>query len=140
MESETRNVSVFRARMSALADVEHFVHDVCTRTGVARDLRLKLSLLVEELFTNTVRHGYGRDTDEEIVLAIEASPGRLTLTYEDTAPPHDPFTPRATAADPSTPVEAEVGGVGLRLVAGMSRAEYRYADGRNRISLSIEAP
>jgi serine/threonine-protein kinase RsbW len=138
MASEPREIRVFHARMSALPDLEHFLSGVCARMGVPRELHLKLSLLVEELFTNTVRHGYGKDTDHEVTLAIQGSPDRIVLTYEDAAPRHDPFTFRPAASDPVSPSEPGVGGVGLRLIAGMSTPEYRYADGRNRISLVIE--
>jgi anti-sigma regulatory factor (Ser/Thr protein kinase) len=133
MESSNPDARVFPARMSALPDIEEFLAGVCARHGIPRDLRSRLSLLVEELFTNTVRHGHGRDSDEPVALALEAAPGRLTVTYEDTAPPHDPF-----AAPPrSAPGDTQIGGVGLRLIAAMSSPEYRYANGRNQISLVI---
>jgi serine/threonine-protein kinase RsbW len=133
MQRADRHTQVFPARMSALPAIEQFVAEVCVRGGIARDARFRLSVLVEELFTNTVRHGHARDTDEPVVLALETAPGRVTLTYEDTAPPHDPFSasPRSTAAD-------AVGGVGVRLIAGMSTPEYRYTDGKNRIRLAMD--
>lgn len=133
MEGSGRDVRVFPARMSALPDIERFLAWVCSRHGISGDTRSRLSLLVEELFTNTVRHGHGKDSDEPVVVALAAEPGRLTLTYEDTAPPHDPFTASPRAA----PADTALGGVGLRLIAAMSSPEYRYADGRNRISLVI---
>ena len=131
--SGNRHVGVFSARLSALPQIQQFIADVCARCGLSRESHLRLSLLVEELFTNTVRHGHGRDTDEPVVLVLEAAPGRMTAIYEDTAPPHDPF-----ATPPSPSVEEKVGGVGLRLIAGMSTPEYRYAEGKNRISLVMQ--
>jgi serine/threonine-protein kinase RsbW len=118
--------------MSALPDIERFIVEVCEACGVARESRFRLAVLIEELFTNTVRHGHAGDTDEPVVLVLQPSPGRMTAIYEDTAPPHDPF-----ATSPSPTVEGKVGGVGLQLIAGMSRPEYRYANGKNRISLVL---
>jgi anti-sigma regulatory factor (Ser/Thr protein kinase) len=135
METGNRHTRVFPARMSALPEIDEFIADVCVRSGLARESRFRLSVLVEELFTNTVRHGHGRDTDEPVVLVLETVPGRMTAIYEDTAPPHNPF---AASSPPST-ADANVGGVGVRLIAGMSTPEYRYADGRNRICLVIDA-
>jgi anti-sigma regulatory factor (Ser/Thr protein kinase) len=131
MDTGNRHIRVFPARLSALHEIERFIVEVCVQGGVAREARFRLSVLVEELFTNTVRHGHARDTDEPVVLELETAPGRLTVTYEDTAPPHDPFT------TPSRPASGEgaVGGVGVQLIAGMSTPEYRYAEGKNRITL-----
>jgi serine/threonine-protein kinase RsbW len=134
METDNRHTRVFPARLSALPEIEQFIADVCMESGLAREPRFRLSLLVEELFTNTVRHGHGRDTDEPVVLVLETAPGRITVIYEDTAPAHDPFA----ASGPRSPADATVGGVGLLLIAGMSTPEYRYEDGKNRISLAIE--
>jgi anti-sigma regulatory factor (Ser/Thr protein kinase) len=136
MDRVDPDVGVFPARLSALPDIEAFLAGASARHGLARDVRMRLSLLVEELFTNTVRHGHGKDTDEPVVVALKPEPGRLTVTYEDTAPPHDPFTPPPRPASD----EPRVGGIGLLLIAALSRPEYRYADGRNRISLVIPAP
>jgi anti-sigma regulatory factor (Ser/Thr protein kinase) len=135
METGGRHSRVFPARLSALPAIEAFIDDVCAGSGLGRESAFRLSVLVEELFTNTVRHGHGRDTDEPVALALEAAPGRMTAVYEDTAPPHDPFAARRTPC-----AEGGVGGVGLRLIASMSSAEYRYADGKNRIRLVIETP
>jgi anti-sigma regulatory factor (Ser/Thr protein kinase) len=69
-------------------------------------------------------------------LDCEVAPGRITLVYEDTGPPHDPFAAVASP-DPGAGVQDRpVGGLGLLLVSAMARhVEYRRADDRNRISL-----
>ena len=99
---------------------------------------LRLTLLVEELFTNTVVHGHGIDTDEPVYLAFEIQPGSIALTYEDTAHPYDPFA-RVRVPDDSLGVEERpVGGLGVALVAAIAeRVEYARVGGKNRISLVI---
>jgi anti-sigma regulatory factor (Ser/Thr protein kinase) len=91
---------------------------------------------VEELFTNTVVHGHGADSDAPVRLECEVAPGRITLVYEDTGPPHDPFAAVATP-DPDADVQDRpVGGLGVLLVSAMARhAGYRRAADWNRISL-----
>ena len=64
--------------------------------------------------------------------STETAPGRMTATYEDTAPPHNPFAARAPSA-----AGTAIGGIGLLLVAGMTIPEYRYTAGKNHISLVI---
>lgn len=109
---------------------------MCAAAGLDRVMCLRVTLLVEELFTNTVVHGHGTDSDAPVRLDCDVAPGRVTLVYEDTGPPHDPF---AAVASPDPAVDVQdrpVGGLGVLLVAAMARQfEYRRADDRNRISL-----
>ena len=131
---------VFPARRDALPLVEAFLTEVGERAGLSREACLRMTLLVEELFTNTVVHGHGADSDAPVRLDFEVAPGRISLVYEDTGPPHDPF---ATVATPDPGVEVQdrpVGGLGVLLVSAMAReVEYRRAGDRNRISLVIGA-
>jgi serine/threonine-protein kinase RsbW len=124
---------VFPARMEAFAGVRGFIEDVCLAAMFGRDDCAKLVLLIEELFTNTVLHGHGGDSDASVRLELEVGDGGIALTYEDTAPPHDPFRARRPAT--AGPLEDRpVGGLGVILVTNMAeRVEYSYADGRNRI-------
>jgi serine/threonine-protein kinase RsbW len=120
--------------------VEAFLADVCAAARLDRDGSLRVTLLVEELFTNTVTHGHRGDSDAPVSLRCEVEPGRIALLYEDTGPPHDPFAEIADP-DPSASVEDRpVGGLGVLLVSAMAReAEYRRIGGCNRISLVIDA-
>ena len=127
---------IFPARRDALPQVEAFLGEVCEAAGLDRAMCLRVTLLVEELFTNTVVHGHGADSDAPVRLDCEVAPGRVTLVYEDTGPPHDPFAAVARP-DPDADVQDRpVGGLGVLLVSAMARhVEYRRADDRNRISL-----
>ena len=102
---------------------------------------LRLTLLVEELFTNTVVHGHGTDCEAPVDLAFAIKPGSIALTYQDTARPYDPFA-RVRVPDDSLAVEERpVGGLGVALVAAIAeRVEYTRAEDRNRISLVIPIP
>ena len=102
---------------------------------------LRLTLLVEELFTNTVVHGHGTDTEAPVYLAFEIRPGSIAVTYEDTARPHDPFARVRVPDDTASVEERPVGGLGILLVAAIAeRVEYAHVGGRNRISLVIPTP
>lgn len=129
----------FPARRDALPQVEAFLAEVCAAAGLARDGCLRVTLLVEELFTNTVVHGHGGDSDAPVRLHCEVEPGRIALLYEDTGPPHDPFAAVA-GPDPAAEVEDRpVGGLGVLLVSAMAHeAEYRRIGDCNRISLVID--
>jgi serine/threonine-protein kinase RsbW len=126
----------FPARMEAFPAVRSFIEEMCRAATFGRDDCAKLVLLIEELFTNTVMHGHGGDSDASVRLACEIAGGRIALAYEDAAPPHDPFASWRPPDEGSTVEERPVGGLGVVLVAGMAeRVEYSYAGGRNRISV-----
>ncbi len=136
----SREAGVFPARMAALARVVELVEAVCAAAGFVRQDCFRLTLIVEELFTNTVRHGHGGDSDELVALAFEIQERRVVLTYEDTAPPYDPSL-RARAPDITVqPGPRPEGGLGLALVGQMAEdLAYSRADGRNRLSLAVRA-
>jgi len=135
-----RHSRIFPARRDALPQVESFLAEVCAGAGIGREACLRLTLLVEELFTNTVVHGHGADSEAPIQLDCEVADGRVALTYEDTGPPHDPFA-AVGAPDAAAGVEDRpVGGLGVLLVSVMAhQVEYRRVGDRNRISLVIGA-
>ncbi|HEY7652578.1 MAG TPA: ATP-binding protein [Methylomirabilota bacterium] len=136
--STARHSRVFPARRAALPQVEAFLAEVCAAAGLGREASLRVTLLVEELFTNTVVHGHGGDSDAPVRLDCEVAVGRIALVYEDTGPPHDPFAAVASP-DPGAGVEDRpVGGLGVLLVSVMAQqVEYRRAGELNRISLVI---
>jgi anti-sigma regulatory factor (Ser/Thr protein kinase) len=132
---------VFPARLSALPEVAAFIAETGVRAGVPPGACQKLALLVEELFTNTVEHGHAGDSDEPVRVELEVEPGRFTMTYEDTAPPYDPFSGVQPPDETADVDERPVGGLGVLLVATLARdVEYRRVENRNRIRLVMAVP
>jgi len=130
----------FPARMAALAVADAFARDFCDRHGVGHDDALRLTLVVEELFSNTVRHGYGRDSDEPVRIALAVRDGQVALVYEDRAPPFDPLARMAVPPESlADPVETRaVGGLGVHLLGQLvDDARYAYEDGSNRLWLTL---
>ena len=131
---------IFTARRDQLALATGFVQDFCDQQGVASGDALRLTLIVEELFTNTIMHGHRGDHESPVHIELSVGPTQLALRFEDRAPPFDPLQYLAdTAPKLDKPVdERKPGGLGLPLVAQMSeRFEYTHADGFNRLSLVI---
>lgn len=128
----------FAARMGALHELRGFIEGVCREAGIARNDTLRIALVAEELFTNSVKHGYGGDSTKRVWLTLQPEDGACRLIYEDAAPPYDPFS-EGRAADLEAPVETRpVGGLGVLLVARFSRSrEYTRTGDRNRISLVL---
>src|SRR5215510_14325097 len=132
---------VLPARLSALSAMAAFIAETSARAGIPSDLRNKLTLLVEELFTNTVVHGHGGERDEPVRVGLETERGWVELTYEDTAPPHNPFELIQRPDDTTDVDDRPVGGLGVLLVAALARdVEYRHAEGKNHIRLVVNTP
>jgi anti-sigma regulatory factor (Ser/Thr protein kinase) len=120
--------------MDAFATLAAFADSASRDAGFAEDDALRLRLVLEELFTNTVHHGHGGDSDQPVDVVLDVTPGQIRLTYEDTAPAFDPRTPPAQRAAEERPV----GQLGLALVRSMARELwYERIEGRNRLALSL---
>lgn len=124
--------------MSALPSLLEWARHSARRAGLAPPLILRIELVLEELFTNSVQHGYGGDSDQRIWLQAAAAPGSLHLTYQDAAPPYDPI--KHAEPIPDDPAERRFGGLGAHLIRRLSgQIEYRRAGRRNVITLRFPA-
>jgi serine/threonine-protein kinase RsbW len=130
----------FRARMECLPLAAAFVEAFCEHHGIARHDALRLTLIVEELFTNTVTHGHGGDSDAPVQLELGFTVAHLTLRYEDNAPPFDPLQ-RLDAAPPDLDAQIDdraVGGLGVHLITHMAHSvDYAHIEGFNRLQLVL---
>jgi len=128
------------ARMEGLGEAIAFIEAFCADRGVAESDGLRLSLVLEELFTNTVVHGHGGGSDAPVRLALRADASHLELRYEDSAPPFDPLAHVAREpVDPGAEVaDRPVGHLGIPLIVNMAeRISYAREDGCNRIVLAL---
>ncbi|KPK14701.1 MAG: hypothetical protein AMJ67_15915 [Betaproteobacteria bacterium SG8_41] len=124
--------------MGALRELRGFIEAVCREAAIARNDTLRIALVAEELFTNSVKHGYGGDSGKQVWLTLQPGEGACRLVYEDAAPPYNPFADAATP-DLEAPLDTRaIGGLGVLLVARFSRShKYTRAGDRNRISLLL---
>jgi serine/threonine-protein kinase RsbW len=105
--------------------------------GIPVDVVRSVQVALDEVLSNTVRHGYGDAGDRrgiQIRFQLDED-GVLEVTIEDDAPPFDP----RTASVPDTTAglaERTPGGLGLLLTRGlMDEMDYARANGRNRVTL-----
>jgi serine/threonine-protein kinase RsbW len=127
----------FRARLDEGPTLAAFVEAAVA--GVSDRLSMRLRLVVEELFVNTVTHGHGGDSDAPVEITILVADDRVVLTYEDVAPPFDPFAhvhrPEVVPLE-----ERTVGRLGVFLVTRFAtRYEYVRTGEVNRISVELLA-
>jgi anti-sigma regulatory factor (Ser/Thr protein kinase) len=131
-----------RASLSLSADPAHFRRLIGFAEGFARGHtlpsaeRARLLIILEELFTNTIRHG-ADDTaavvNVEVSLALEA--GRLEIEFCDDGRQFDPLTYTPTDPDRSM-AEPQLGGFGLRILRSLvDDAQYTRDGNHNRLVL-----
>ena len=131
---------IFKARMDVLPDATVFVERFCNLHGVGRPDLLRLTLIVEELFTNTVVHGYGGESDAPIYISLHPDGDAVGLLYEDAAPRYDPLSQLSgRAANLMASVDSRpIGKLGVHLIRQLTEgASYAHEDGRNRLWLRL---
>ncbi|MEC4720743.1 ATP-binding protein [Noviherbaspirillum sp. CPCC 100848] len=96
-----------------------------------------LCLILDELITNSIVHGYRNAPDRPIEVAIERDGGLIRLQLTDFAPAFNPLT--LPASLPGGDIEErQIGGLGIHFVRKMSASlDYDYVDAGNRIRLAI---
>ena len=130
----------FPARLAAVPDTAEFAVSFCERNGISRQVALRLRLIVEELFTNSIRHGYRAESDTPIRLELAVIGGHPILKYEDTAPPYDPLQRMSVLASSDVaPLDSPTtDGLGVFLIGKLAYgAHHVYEDGRNRLWLVV---
>lgn len=130
----------FSAQLAKLPTAATFTHEFCDRHGIAHQDALRLTLFVEELFSNTVRHGHGEDSEAPIRITLTVDERHVLLLYEDTAPPFNPLEQSATppASLDQTLNTRAVGGLGVHLLFQLAaNVRYAYEQGTNRLWLTM---
>jgi len=130
------DVREFPARFAAVSDTADFAVGFCERNGVSRQVASRLRLIIEELFTNSIEHGYRAESDTPIRVELAMIDGCPVLKYEDSAPRYDPLTRvSALASSDVAPLDASpVDGLGIFLIGKLAYgARHAYEDGYNRL-------
>ena len=130
----TAERQAFPARTDVLPKVTAFIERRCAALGAGRGATLLLILMAEELFINTVVHGYGNDGRRRVNLSVRDCGLEVELVAEDQARAFNPFDGVA-APDPA---DAGIGGYGRVLLTGLSsRQSYERQGPRNRVTVGV---
>jgi anti-sigma regulatory factor (Ser/Thr protein kinase) len=113
-----------------------FVDEFLEAEGLSPDSGYDLQLLLEELFTNMVRHAKGgRD---HVLFVMERDGEYVTMRLSDFDV--DPFDPRKTPeVDITAPIEGRrAGGLGIHLVKRIAdHIDYNYRDRISTITVVV---
>lgn len=143
MSDEAQRNFEFTATRDNVARALSCVELACRDAGFPEPDTLRVLLVIEELATNTVFHGYARtpnstqpsDGAERFWIELKATPREVVAVYADAAPAFNP-----TQALPLADLPENIGGLGLHLVVEASDSlRYTHEDGRNRLVLRFQA-
>lgn len=128
----------FPATMSGMVAALETIEHSGAIWNLGAELVARLRIIVEELFSNTIKYGYGRECDLPVRLRL--SVGLVaTLIYEDDAAPFDP-TRWTYGDDGLAPDERPEGQAGIKMVLGLSAsATYLPRPLGNCLVLTLEA-
>src|SRR5215216_3213651 len=95
------------------------------------DVVFRLTVTLDEVVTNIVRHAFNGQGGHDILLGITVDEALVTATVEDHGPPFDLRT--VPPADVNAPIELRpIGGLGVHLVRLMTHSlDYRRDGHRN---------
>jgi anti-sigma regulatory factor (Ser/Thr protein kinase) len=106
-----------------------------TEAGLPADVTFRLTLALDEIVCNVIRHGFDDDAEHQILVTLDVSDGVVTATVVDDGAAFDPR--EAPLPDLDAPLDQrQAGGLGMHLVrATMDAVEYRREDRRNVLTV-----
>ena len=120
-------VKAVTRRMESLATLVDFVREFLDAEKVSEEAAFDIDLVIEELFTNLVRHSRGSG---DIEVELSRAPGEVRITIR--AAEASPFDPTAAPrVNPNLPIEQRrAGGLGIHFVRQLcSVFRYEWTDG-----------
>ncbi|MBV8739959.1 MAG: ATP-binding protein [Alphaproteobacteria bacterium] len=125
--------------MSESSRLHSFADDFARQTRLSAGDRGRVLVILDELFSNIVRHGYdanGPSGTVEIVLALED--GKLRIELIDDGRPFDPLSAPPPNLD-VPPAQRPVGGLGIHIIRNLvGEAHYARKGRYNCLTLSHE--
>jgi serine/threonine-protein kinase RsbW len=122
-------------RIPEIRRAADFLDGFLAQHSVPDAVAKELHVIVDEVLSNVIRHGYEDDRPREIGLALARSAHEITLEVDDDGRPFDPTT---APAQPSRARRGKVtpGGLGLVFVRELSDSvSYRRDGTRNRLTI-----
>jgi serine/threonine-protein kinase RsbW len=129
----------YTAKMDSLYAALDAIEQACNAWNIDAALVSRARIVVEELFSNTIKYGYGGPCDGAVRIRLGANPV-LTLVYGDDAPLFDPIRWKAQENEGVLPDQRSEGQAGIAMIIGLcATASYQAQDGRNCLTLTFAA-
>ena len=116
-------------RLEELAQLYEALEAFADRAHLPQPTRRALLLVVEELFTNVIHHGYDPGAVDSIGLSMRLDAGLVQLTFRDSGRPFDAGGTPNHPDEELTLDQMPVGGLGLFLVHEFAQSVESRRDG-----------
>lgn len=120
--------------------LQEFVDRACEQAGCSPGQRMRVQLVIEELFSNTVKYGRRGSALATVGITVEfGDEDPMTVYYEDDAPQHDAFDQESLEDELKASVtKRRVGGLGILLIRELGKnVQYEWSGGKNRVTFSV---
>jgi anti-sigma regulatory factor (Ser/Thr protein kinase) len=125
----------YAATMDGLFAALRALEQACNNWKIDTALVSRALIVVEELFSNTIKYGYGGECAKPVRLRLQPLP-LFTITYEDDAPLFDPTNWKLPPDEGLG--ERSLGLAGIAMVVGLcADVTYQPRDGGNRLVLTF---
>lgn len=121
--------------LESLGQIERAVAAFGAEQRWPADLLFHVQLVLDELATNVIDHGYGA-SGHDFQIMVESKPEAVRIEVVDEARPFDPLEDAPQPGTDASLEEREVGGLGVHITKQlMDEMEYRRENGKNRLTL-----
>ena len=121
--------------LDCLGQIEQAVETFGAENEWPQDLIFHVHLVLDELASNVVNHGYG-EGGHTFQITIQSTSEALTIEVVDEARPFDPFKDAPHPTVEASVEEREIGGLGVHLVKHlMDETTYKRENGKNCLTL-----
>jgi serine/threonine-protein kinase RsbW len=139
MSSADGQTRTFRVTPEEISAADAWIEDVGRRWGIAERTAFGARICVAEIAANVLEHGASRARSVELGVTLRRRGAGLDLEIRDSGPPFDP-TAVTERPLPETIEDAEIGGLGLRLIRSYASAmTYRHDGVCNHLRLHLPA-
>jgi len=118
-------------RLNELETIRRVVEQMPETVCFSKRKRCEIHLILEELFTNIVNHGFTDEKEHEIHIELRCNHAAMTIRMEDDGPPFNP----TESCSPDTGCALEerlVGGLGIHFVKHfIDTCTYERKNGKN---------
>lgn len=122
--------------------LREFVDRACEQANCSPGQRTRIQLVLEELFSNTVKYGRRDAAPASVTVSVEfGGKDPMQFRYEDDAPKHDAFDQSGIEDELKASItQRRVGGLGILLIRELGKdVSYAWSGGKNRVTFSVSA-
>jgi len=126
---------VMASQLSEIRRASALVDEFKARHGLADEDSDAIHIVLDEVLSNSIRHGVAGAALHEIVVSLDLADGEIVLQVDDDGVAYDP-TDAPTPSLAGTLEERNEGGLGVTFVRALTNTiQYQRIDGRNRLVL-----